>query len=87
MLFAFFSSPQIHGTILAARNPRLFPPPTNGNTPPLLLLRRVHNLVVSGGGRMDGSGDVFWPHAWRPRPAILLITNCNNVTIRNVRLT
>ncbi|HEX3730731.1 MAG TPA: glycoside hydrolase family 28 protein [Opitutaceae bacterium] len=69
---------------------------------PLILARGLHDVLVSGGGTIDGNGEAWWPEARRfkavanahhasgntsPRPVMLSFQNCQRIRIEGVTLT
>lgn len=63
---------------------------------PLISGRNLTNVTISGGGVIDGAGDVWWPAAEEarrrqpgytlPRPRLIVLTRCRNVRLSGITL-
>ncbi|CAI5979162.1 unnamed protein product, partial [Closterium sp. NIES-65] len=77
----------VNGVITGAADVSSYPKPAKPSSWALLLFNRISNLEISGGGVMDGAGQGFWKFPGQQRPALLSITNCDGVTIRDMLFT
>ncbi|CAI7854233.1 unnamed protein product, partial [Closterium sp. NIES-53] len=77
----------VNGIITGAADVSSYPKPAKLSSWALLLFNRISNLEILGGGVMDGAGQGFWKFPGQQRPALLSITNCNGVTIRDMLFT
>ncbi|CAI5478327.1 unnamed protein product [Closterium sp. Yama58-4] len=77
----------VNGDITGAADVSSYPKPAKPSSWALLLFNRISNLEISGGGVMDGAGQGFWKFPGQQRPALLSITNCDGVTIRDMLFT
>ncbi|KAJ4898345.1 Polygalacturonase QRT2 [Raphanus sativus] len=52
-----------------------------------IVFQTVDNLLVEGGGRIDGNGKTWWPKSCKINPELAVtFVECNNLMVRNIRL-
>jgi exo-poly-alpha-galacturonosidase len=48
---------------------------------------RAHRLTITGGGRINGNGESWWPHSkLGPRPRVLKFIGCSDLFVQGVTL-
>jgi polygalacturonase len=77
--------------------PHAMPPESGGRSGAQLTVRNAHDVMISGAGTMNGSGDAWWVDSWKgrkihgyqmaPRPRMINFEACQRVRVEGITLT
>jgi polygalacturonase len=71
-------------------------PSEDGKMRPLLLAKDAHDVMISGSGTINGSGEAWWPNSKaskknhtpeKPRPRFVVFDSCQRVRVEGITLT